>query len=349
MDNMPQNVLNLANSTLTAIPIRTNPSYDLWRTDNLDQSKMKGESSIKSTTRLIVVVMVLLLLVTLASVALSVTTYRQLTSEHSQVLSQLSKINVGCGDNKIQQHCGPGSWWRVAFLNMSDPSQECPSAWREYIASGVRACGRPITSKCPATTYFTGYQYSRICGRVIGYQVANPNGFRTSNEFGLDGVSITYGTQRNHVWSYVAGLSEMRNSSSVCPCSSQLAEMPPPLIGDNYYCESGNPSNIRSDDLFSNDPLWDGQQCEGTCCTGTNSPPWFSVMLPAPTMDMIEVNICLDQETDNEDTPVDVLNQLHTLCVQAKEAVQGALLCEMDTQRHNSKMSFISVMIIRKS
>ena len=157
MDNTPQNILNLANSTPTAIPLRTNPSYELWRTDNLDQSKMKGESSTKSTTRLIVVVMVLLLLVTLASVALSVTTYRQLTSEHSQVISQLSEINIGCGVIEIQQHCGPGSWRRVAFLNMSDPSQECPSAWREYNTSGVRACGRPTTSKCPATTYFTSY------------------------------------------------------------------------------------------------------------------------------------------------------------------------------------------------
>ena len=306
---MPQNILNLANSTPTAIPMWTNPSYELWRTDNLDQSKMKGESSIKSTTRLIVVVMVLLLLVTLASVALSVTTYRQLTSEHSQVISQLSKINIGCGVIEIQQHCGPGSWRRVAFLNMSDPSQECPSAWREYNTSGVRACGRPITSKCPATTYFTGYQYSRMCGRVIGYQVATPDGFHTEddNKNGLDGISITYGAQRNHVWSYVAGLYDTRNSSSACPCSSEQAKMSPPSIGDKYYCESGNPSNIRSDDLFSSDPLWDGQQCEGTCCTGTNSPPWFRVQLPAPTTDMIEVNICLDQRTDDEDTPVELI------------------------------------------
>ena len=84
--------------------------------------------------------------------------------------------------------------------------------------------------------------------------------------------------------------------------------MAPQLIGDNYYCESGNPSNIRSSNkFFSNDPLWDGQQCEGTCCTGTNSPPWFSVQLLATTTDAIEVGICLDQRTDNEDTPVELI------------------------------------------
>ena len=41
----------------------------------------------------------------------------------------------------------------MAGLNMSDPSEQCPSAWREYNASGVRACRRPTTSSggYPAT------------------------------------------------------------------------------------------------------------------------------------------------------------------------------------------------------
>ena len=36
-------------------------------------------------------------------------------------------------------------------------------------------------------------------------------------------------------------------------------------------------------------------------------PPWFSVQLPAPTTDMIEVSICADESTDNEDTPIELL------------------------------------------
>ena len=97
--------------------------------------------------------------------------------------------------------------------------------------------------------------------------------------------------------------------SDSCPCSSQQAElMPPQFIGENYYCESGNPTDSANDnEFFSNDPLWDGQQCEGTCCTGTNSPPWFSVQLPAPTTDTIEVSICLNQGTADEDTPIELL------------------------------------------
>ena len=39
-----------------------------------------------------------------------------------------------------QLYCGRGHWYRVAYLNMSNPNEQCPSAWREYNMSGVRAC-----------------------------------------------------------------------------------------------------------------------------------------------------------------------------------------------------------------
>ena len=69
--------------------------------------------------------------------------------------------------------CGDGLWYPVASLDMTDPQQQCPTGWREYNESSVRACGRPITdsSSCPSVSYTTGDQYSKVCGRVIGYQV----------------------------------------------------------------------------------------------------------------------------------------------------------------------------------
>ena len=49
--------------------------------------------------------------------------------------------------------------------------------------------------------------YSRVCGRIIGYQVVTPDGFRDTvdtniNQSYMDGVSITYGIPRTHIWSY---------------------------------------------------------------------------------------------------------------------------------------------------
>ena len=81
------------------------------------------------------------------------------------------------------------------------------------------------------------------------------------------------------------------------------------MIGSNYYCESGNPTQEWVGQEFPNDKLWDGEQCshEGTCCTGTNTPPWFSVNLGSPTSDDIEVRIMGSESTDNEDTPIELL------------------------------------------
>ena len=213
--------------------------------------------------------------------------------------------------------CGDGLWYRVAFLNMSDPSQHCPSAWREYTSTmyNINVCGRTYNSagSCVSTSFSSDgpSSYSRVCGRVIGYQFGTPDAFlhyaNNISSIDFDGVNITHGPQRYHIWSYVAGISESDSNPGNCPCSEFPGTMPPPSsIGNHYYCESAVrvplPGRFQEDD-----PLWDGQQCEGTCCSGSNSPPWFSVQLPAPTMDMIEVSICGDESTDNEDTPIELL------------------------------------------
>ena len=187
-----------------------------------------------------------------------------------------------------------------------------------YNTSGVRACGRRDASSsmnCVGMSYSTGYQYRSVCGRVIGYQVASPDAFKrigNNADDEPDGITITHGAQRSHLWSYVASFSEMSHTSN-CPCNGGTQDGPPQDIGSNYYCESGNPNpGFVRGKLYFNDRLWDGQHCdsEGTCCNGTDStrsPPWFSVRLPAPTNDSIEVRICGDQDPSDEDTPIELL------------------------------------------
>ena len=44
--------------------------------------------------------------------------------------------------------CGSdGPWTRVAHLNMSNPSDECPDGFRKYSDNGVTFCGRPVSSQ----------------------------------------------------------------------------------------------------------------------------------------------------------------------------------------------------------
>ena len=209
-----------------------------------------------------------------------------------------------------------GIEWPI-YLNMSDSSQQCPSAWREYNSNGIRSCARPTSGGCPGNIYNVDRQYSRVCGRVIGYQFGAPEAFSatssSADEIYLHGVSITHGIPRVHIWSYVAGVSEWVNCTGLsnCPCSGGRSQ--PSFVGNNFYCESANqgPDCFGSGTFFPNDPLWDGQQCnnEGTCCTGdgVNTPPWFSVTLSNTTSDDIEVRICHNYFIHDEDTPISFL------------------------------------------
>ena len=211
---------------------------------------------------------------------------------------------------QMEQVCGSSSGWtRVAYLNMSDPTEECPSGFKLYNQNGVRACGRPVTSggSC-LSVRFPSYSisYSQVCGHVYGYQKGNPDAFTGSNVNGnyIDGISITNGHPRRHLWSYLAGERENFGSNS-CPCSTGSA--PPSAVGNNYFCESGCPNNAANGNTFySDDRLWDGEQCgviERGCCTAPGI-PWFHKTLPFPTSDYIELRLCCDEGTSTEDVPV---------------------------------------------
>ena len=111
---------------------------------------------------------------------------------------------------------GEGGWTRVAYLNMSDPSQQCPTDFRLYNESEVRACGRQnsLVGGCNSVTFSTyDISYSQVCGRVLGYQYASPDAISSNHGDGIDpiashnsidapyvdGVSITHGSPRQHI------------------------------------------------------------------------------------------------------------------------------------------------------
>ena len=160
------------------------------------------------------------------------------------------------------QQCGSGLWTRVAYLNMSDPSQQCPSSWRLYSANGVRACGRPVTKSttggCNSQNYTVqqSLYYQKVCGQIIGYQIGSTNVFNDQqfpiNEPYVDGVSVTYGEPRRHIWTFAGGISETivaAYPTLSCPCALNgtniRLQQPPAYVGDHYFCESANPLNTH--------------------------------------------------------------------------------------------------------
>ena len=215
--------------------------------------------------------------------------------------------------------CGRSTGWkRVAYLNMSDISQQCPSVWQE-ITTPHRVCGRSTSASCEGLTYPTGSeQYNQVCGRIIGYQLSTPDAFRGSSlsidTYYLDGVSVTHGSPCQHIWNFAGGLDEDSSvhsgSSCACVTGSSSRDYIPLFVGQNYFCETGITQWDRHTYIFwpNGDRLWDGQGCgpTSTCCT-FNSPPWFNVQLSSPTTDDIEVRICGDQEIGDEDTPIQLI------------------------------------------
>ena len=126
-------------------------------------------------------------------------------------------------------------------------------------------------------------------------------------------MSVTHGTLRNHIWTFVAGLSEVEPThlSSVCPCDASIDIRVPSFVGEDYFSESGlrEPWTGGSQHkLYSNDTLCDGEDClpSSTCCSRRN-PPYFVKQLPTSTTDDIEARICLNNYLNAENIAVELV------------------------------------------
>ena len=239
--------------------------------------------------------------------------YCDIEHSHLSCNGTCTEYSHQCGTASIE-YCGSTGWTRVAYLNMSDPSQQCPTELRLYNESGVRACGRQVVStfgkgSCDSVTFSTnGTCYSQVCGRVIGYQYRAPDAFHSNSidSYYVDGISITRGSPRQHIWSLAAGFYESGTGGVFCPCNTGSTASVPSFVGDDYFCESGILTYNITSVLHTDDPLWDGEGCEdneGPCC---NAPgiPWFHKVFNTTTTDDIELRVCGDFHTGDEDVPI---------------------------------------------
>ena len=96
---------------------------------------------------------------------------------------------------------------------------------------------------------------------------------------------------------------------TIVPCSpgSPQKSTLQSFIGNDYFCKSGNPATDGSlqNIFYTSDPLWDGKDCssEGDCCTAPGL-PWFHKVLNTTATDYLELRVCGDEGSGNEDSPV---------------------------------------------
>ena len=209
-----------------------------------------------------------------------------------------------------------GGWTRIGYLDMTQRAYSCPSSLTLYEEDGYRVCRR--SSNTPSCNSIilqnNGISYSQICGKVTAYQYRAPdavsnigNRINDLNSYYLDGISITRGSPRQHVWSLMAGLLENSVHGydwARCPCATDSPQTVQSFIGNNYFCESGNPTNIIESKIYSNDVLWDGENCgsnERYCCSAPGQ-PWFHRDYGTnTTTDYIELRMCSDDGWRDED------------------------------------------------
>ena len=165
--------------------------------------------------------------------------------------------------------CGDitGGWTRVAHIDMKEPQQTCPSPLRT-LTSPKRMCAGQTAAGCTSVRYSSrGLNFTQVCGQAIGYMHASVDGLdaivttKTIDNPYVDGLSITYGSPRRHVWTYAAGHIQR------CLCHpNSYASQPPSFVGQHYYCDGwyGRWAYRR---WYPQYRLWDSEGCPaGNTC-----------------------------------------------------------------------------------
>ena len=238
-------------------------------------------------------------------------TYRLNTAEGT--------VNVTCDfDVQLPPHCPVRGWQEIANIDLSDPTDSCPSPLRE-ITSPTRRCEKSSGSGGCESVFFPTYRmpFTKLCGRVVGYASGSPNaletmhhlcssGCETIDDPYVDGISITYScnNSRAHIWTLVAGPG-VPHPLVGCPCGS-MSFRGPSFVGDDFYCET-----VREG--LNSVPLWEGEGCtdyvpsDGSCCENSNF-PWFCREFDQRIVtDNIEVRVCTDELRINEDIDFELL------------------------------------------
>ena len=250
-----------------------------------------------------------------------------LAEEKERAISEIrqivdSEILATIATGQLHTCNGTPGWRRVAFINMTDTSYNCPTGLN-LTSYSKRTCGRSHTTYggCSSTTFSVGgLPYSRVCGRIRGYQFGSTSALwayvnlnQGIDGYYVDGVSLTHGGagSRQHIWTFAAGIEEVgtRILSSRCPCDTHNYDGVPAIVGDDFFCESGLNSPWSGQYiLYPDDVLWDGQNCtsNSTCCQ-LNNPPWFTKNLTSATTDGIELRSCTNASPISDDVPLELI------------------------------------------
>ena len=89
-----------------------------------------------------------------------------------------------------------------------------------------------------------------MCGRVAAYRYGYNyafTGYYSNNQRSIDGgyvdgISVTHGSPRTHIWTFASGVfngtSGDKWADQRCPCDPGNTYDSPPFVGNDYFCDS---------------------------------------------------------------------------------------------------------------
>ncbi len=229
----------------------------------------------------------------------------QLQNEVNAIIDREFPILQDLASLQSVSGCPGDNWRKVAEVNSS---LSCPNGTVKETEGDVNYCRLDRAIDCQSLIYLTpkSIGFSEICFTVKGYQIGLTSGFsRLSNSIDenyLDGISITHGYPRTHIWSFASGIGAAQFS---CPCNASSGEPSQQnalggSIGRNYSCDSSSGVNIPIPNQLFTDGIWHDSGClAGGCC---RSSPYFYRELTMPTCDDLEVRLCQDKQTSTVGT-----------------------------------------------
>ncbi len=190
-----------------------------------------------------------------------------------------------------------GNWRRIAYLNAQDMRNFACPQWLQRRTDSLSCRHNKTIDGCTSVFYPTNnYSYTHICGRIRGSLSGSPDGFQyfggkrrvgvTLEQNYVDGVSLTYGNPRNHIWTLTASVNFRQDTDKCVVCQRQK----PDYVSSHYSCELVD--SCQHSICYVNS-LWDGDQCVGN---GT-----FYRQLSQPTREDIEMRVCRAQSRYDED------------------------------------------------
>ena len=208
--------------------------------------------------------------------------------------------------NYIHEKCGGDKGWvRIANVDMKNKCHECPGDLVEIKENETRLCtrkDREVSHGCSHALYdVKNISYTKVCGKVIGYQKEAPDAFKhvyemlrngttiekeNEKDSYVDGVSIIT-TKKTHIWTFAAAQDEefddsrdftddgvyknaLMHRERQCPCSVNKTtasekfkdeNMTLPSFVGEHYFCDSGTRDRPKNQTYLDDPLWDGDGC----------------------------------------------------------------------------------------